>query len=242
MLKRIPPGDSLNLGMFAAMLLLWNVIIWTIFFVVVIALTSSARAMPSAAFETSLAPVAEWVRQTGKSTVMRGPVLRALGFPENDVRVIERGFKGNEEQFTHVCSLSPAPGFEATVFLALVDENDGSALVWRASRSGELITSARFIDGEAVQTPNAETQVLFASEKMYHAKEMRLRSFRTKAAPSLNPLVSPQPTDFNDRGTSPTPRLHPRIAPEILVLLLNPWAVPALILAAVIGLSHAKRT
>ncbi|MEO7165924.1 MAG: hypothetical protein ABI016_02695 [Chthoniobacterales bacterium] len=242
MLKRIPPTGSLNLDMFAALLVQWNVIIWTIFFVVFIALSASARATRSAAFETSLAPVAEWVKQTGRSTVMRGPVLQALGFPAIDARVVERGFRRNKEQFTHVCSLSLEPGFEGTVFLAVVDENDGSALVWRANRLGELITSAHFIAGQAVQASNAESQVLFASEKRYHAQEMRLRSFRTKAAPSPSPLASPQPIDLNGRYTSPTPQRAPRVWQELVVLLINPWVVPALILAAVIGSSKPKRS
>lgn len=76
---------------------------------------------------------------------------------------------------------------------------------------------------------------------MYYAEEMRLR-FRTKAAPSPNPLASPQPINLNGRDTSPTPQRNPRVWQELVVSLINPWIVPALIPAAAIGLSDPKRS
>ena len=243
------PDDLLTPRLFAPLSLLWTVLIWTIFLLANLMITAAARSVPSTAYQASLAPLAEWVRQTGKPTVMRAPILRALGLPRSsDLSVLERGFRDPGEQLTHVCSVSSEPGLENVVFVALVDENDGNATVWRAERTGQLTTSVRFVDGQAKQISNAETEVLFTSEKAYLLKQMRGRSFRTGPSsntPAVDPVEPPSsrvPINLDSKTAARSAGRASGLSSEFDVLLVNAWVTPVLVLGAAMGVYRVSRS
>src|SRR6266446_8086739 len=181
---------------------------------------SSASALPTIAFRTSLSQVGEWIDQTGKPTVIRGVVAEALGFPNVDIRVRERGFRTANEQFTHVCSTTDLLGFEDLVFLASVDEATGDALVWRATRKGDLISTARFADGVAEPLPNDAAQTAFVAEREYFVRQMRIQAFHTNAVP-VPVRQAPLPhTEASVGGKIEASRNG--LPSEAVVLLLNP--------------------
>ncbi|MBA3353221.1 MAG: hypothetical protein H0U23_12525 [Blastocatellia bacterium] len=128
---------------------------------------SSLASFPSTVFHTSLLDIGNWVDRSGRPTVIRGRVAEKLGFTSVDLRVRELGFRKPSEELTHVCSTTDLLGFEDTIFLALVNESTGDALVWRASRNGDLISTARFENGVATSISNNSAQTAFVAEKEY---------------------------------------------------------------------------
>jgi hypothetical protein len=202
-------------------------------------LVSSASALPSTAFRTSLSQVGEWIDQTGKPTVIRGVVAEALGFPNADIRVRERGFRTTNEQFTHVCSTADLLGFENVVFLASVDEATGDALVWRATRKGDLISSARFAAGVAEPLRNDAARTAFLAEKAYFVRQMRTPAFRTNAAPVPVRQTPPPHTEASE-GKKIQESRNGGLPSEVMVLVLNPWVVPVIATILVIAAHGAS--
>lgn len=141
-----------------------------------ILMPSSANCFPDTALNTSLSQVADWIDKTGKPTVIRGTIAKQLGFSTADLRVRERGFRKHDEKLTHVCSSIDLRGFEDTICLALVDEATGEALIWRATRQGDLVSTARFKDGLAQHIANETTLATFVAEKEFFVKEMRTQA------------------------------------------------------------------
>ena len=177
-----PSEEHFQPALLAQLALVWGFAIGII--PVIAILVSSASAFPVSTFHTSLSQVAEWIDLTGKPTVIRGVVAEALGFPNADIRVRERGFRNTKERLTHVCSTTDLLGFEDIVFLASLDEATGDALVWRTTRKGELISTAQFADGVAKPMPNGVAQTAFVAEKEYFIREMRTQSFRSNPSPT----------------------------------------------------------
>src|ERR1051326_1473159 len=174
MVRFVPSNEPLKPAVLSQLLVILTAVIYIIICVALVLITSSGAALPTTAFKSSLDLLASWVNETGKPSVIRGPVVEALGLPPADLLVRERGFRGPAEQFTHVCSVSSEPRFEDVIFLALVDENDGSATVWRTTRVGQLTAAVSFVDGKATRTSNEATQTMFVSEKEYFLRQMRV--------------------------------------------------------------------
>lgn len=192
-------------------------------------------------FRTSLSQVGEWVDRSGKITVMRGNIAEKLGFQNNDLRVHERGFRIAGEQLTHVCSTTDFPGFEEIIFFALVDETTGDAVIWRTTRNGDLVRTARFEDGLAKTVPNETEQTAFAAEKEYFLKKVREEAVQNNPAPpdtlQAAPWRSEPPADAKVRA-----RVRKAALPsEIMVLLLYPWVIPVAIAALVMGACAKSR-
>ncbi len=174
---------------------------------------------------------------------MRAPVAAALGFENADLPVRERGFRAKGEQLTHVCSIIALPGHEDVVILALVNEDTGDAAVWRANRSGDLIFSARFANGEAQNISNEESQAIFISEKGYLLAQMRDRLLRASPQPSpkatsSRPAQAPIPA--TEAPASERSRRTP-LSSELDVLFLNPWVLPGIAVALILGVYRSGR-
>jgi len=212
--------------------------------VLVLACTSlyaSAYSSRQAAFRTSLSQVGQWVDQSGKITVLRGNIAEILGFQGVDLRVHERGFRITGEQLTHVCSTTDLPGFEEIIFLALVDENTGDAVIWRGTRNGDLVMTARFVDGSPKTVPNDTGQVSFDAEKEFFLKKMRAETFRSNPTPSDTLQALPGPLESAVDPKVKTPSRHVGLAPEITTVLLYPWVIPVVIAALVMGASSRSK-
>jgi hypothetical protein len=193
--------------------------------------------------KASLASLAEWLDTTGTPTVMRAPVAEALGFANADLPVRERGFRGKGEQLTHVGSVIAIPGYNDVVFFALVDESTGNATVWRAHRSGDLVASVIFVNGEATTNPDQQTREPFIAEKDYLLRQMRDRLFR--ASPPNSPsCASPMPkaalTTMPEAATS-LPSRKTALPSELTVLFAAPWVLPAIALILVLGVYRGDR-
>jgi hypothetical protein len=138
--------------------------------------------------------VRDWVQRTGKPTVIRSHIVRAIGWPDADVPVRERGFKTVGEVLTHVCA-APDSASSDDLFLALTDERDGSATVWHTSTGGELKMTVRFINGVASAVTGPEFNMQFSAEKTYFLQCER-----------RDDVTAPeQPTD----STAPSTGLNP---------------------------------
>lgn len=118
----------------------------------------------------ALHPVVEWVERTGKETVLRAVVVRAMHLPDTDLAVRERGLRIEGEHITHVCAVPRATQYAGTVFFAITDEHDGSAVVWQASTRGDLLATVHFAGGVALRENGVESQTTLAKEiAFFHA-------------------------------------------------------------------------
>lgn len=135
---------------------------------------SFPRPSKSSTVNANLGLLLDWVEKTGRPTVMRAVVARAFGLDDRDFPVKERGFHESGEEFTHVFSVASSPGQEGGVFLALVNESDGQATVWRMSQSGILLATVIFADGVAQAVPNSRFESEFAAEFRYFLRKAQL--------------------------------------------------------------------
>lgn len=237
-----PPQEPFRPLLLGQIVIVWTSIVGTIGVLASLLISSPALSVPSTSSRTSLMQVGEWIDQTGKVTVMRGSVAHALGFPDVDLRVRERGFRNTEERLTHVCSTSDLLGYEDMIFLASVDENTGDAVVWRATRSGHLIATARFTGGTARQSPNEEAQTAFTAEKEYLIRQMRAQAIRTSPARTPKPESPSEPAQANARSKMPDAWKNTALPPELVVILLNPWLLPIIAIAVAVAAHRAART
>lgn len=243
MLAYVPAQDPLNRGTLVALVVVWTSILLTLGWAARMVVASPNMSQSSATFQTSLARIAKWVEQTGTATVMRAPVAAALGFGNADLPVRERGFRAKGEQLTHVCSIIAVPGHDDVIILALLNEDSGDAAVWRANRSGNLISSARFANGEARRISNEESQAIFISEKGYLLAQMRDRLLRASPQPSPR-ATSSRPTQAPVQATEAPASERLRRTPlssELDVLFLNPWVLPGIALALILGVYRGAR-
>ena len=171
--------------------------------------------------------VQEWVRDTGAETVIRGNILRPMGLPAADLRVRERGFRRSNEVLTHVCAV-PTSAFDDSVFFAATDETDGSAIVWRASVAGDLLSTVRFAGGVAIRVSDAEFKDAFNTERAYFVEQASAANSR--ANKSIPPVMSPQTQSVTRQPNSVSgkpPTAFPRH--DWVVIATHPWVVPVVI-------------
>ncbi|HEY1583700.1 MAG TPA: hypothetical protein VGF73_11440 [Chthoniobacterales bacterium] len=166
---------------------------------------------------------------------MRGPIAAAFGMGENDLSVRERGFRGDGERLTHVCSVADGPT-GAAIFLGLVDESTGDATIWRATGAGDLVSTVRFLGGQAMQATSAQPQTSFISEKDYMIRQMRAQSFRLDPAPPHEPSPHASPEVIVRSGQDK--RLLPS---EWLIFLFRPWSLAGVAIVFALALFNPHR-
>ena len=147
------------------------------------AVTPASASVSSEPRARGLKPLAEWVLNTGTSTVIRGPVLRPMNLPDADMPVKQRGFRKTGEVLTHVCAVGVSPADADLIFLSVIDERDGTAVVWRTSSDGELVSTVLFAAGVAARVPDVQFRDEFAREKMYFLEKLRTQNTRRITAP-----------------------------------------------------------
>jgi len=124
-----------------------------------------------------ISSILQWIKRTGKPTVMRANVAEGFGLPNSDIPVLERGFRAEGERLTHVCAVGIGSAFENLVFFSNVNETDGSAMVWQTSNSGAVLSTVVF-DGKVVENvPNAQFSAEFRSELKYFQRKARSANF-----------------------------------------------------------------
>ena len=141
-----------------------------------VGVTPVFASVPSEPRARGVKPVAEWVLKTGAPTVIRGHILRAMDLEDTDVAVKQRAFRKTGELLTHVCAVSIGPDDGELIFFSLVDERDGTAVVWRTSSAGEVVSTVLFAGGVATRVPDVQFRDEFAREKMYFFEKMRARN------------------------------------------------------------------
>ncbi len=170
----------------------------------------------------SLEPLKQWALQTGKPTVMRGVIVRAMGFPDRDIEVRERGFQMRGETLTHVLAAPIDAAHDDALFFAVTDERDGSAVVWRSSTRGETTKTVRFADGVAIQAPTATSAAAFGAEVNYFRRKMTEvadNNMQNDGTPTAPPAVS-------SRATPLRPQV---LSSERFVLAMFPWMAPVIV-------------
>ena len=173
---------------------------------------------------------------------MRGTIATILDLGHDDLPVRERGFRGEGEKLTHVCTTVTQSAKTIAVILALVDEDTGNATIWRATTNGELVASAKFVNGRATKIPNEEGQTLFVAEKEYILRQVRLNSFRTNPAPTPKSQSTPAPIGDAVNVSTSQKRTHQTLHSELMLLFLNPWVVPAIAVILAMGIHRASRS
>lgn len=127
-----------------------------------------------------LKSLSTWLLHTGKESVVRKRILEKMDLPNRDMPVRERGFRYPTERITHVCSVSTMPGYEGLLFLAQVDESDGSAVVWRTGLDGILVSTVLFSENRVDVAPNEQYASGFMAEKSIFLLKMRLPARTTE--------------------------------------------------------------
>jgi hypothetical protein len=217
---------------------LWAASIFMLFRVGIAVVMKSAQSQPSAVFKSSLSTLAEWINQTGQSTVIPGPIAHLIGFPVIDLPVRQREFQGSDE-LTHVCSV-PQHG-ENAVLLALVDKKTGDTTIWRGNVLGELVSAASFTDDAARPIEVSGALTAFAAEKAYIAQQMRMRSFRTGPEPGSLASNPPHPLDASD-STIPEAWRNTALPPKLVLFLIHPWLLPLTVLALTLAVFRGGRS
>ena len=98
---------------------------------------------------------------------MRSNVVKAFGLGDADLPVLQRAFRPQGARFTEVLAVGiKGFGAERPVFVARVDEEDGSCVVWQTSINGDLQATFTLESGtSSVSKSNEATD--FAVAKRY---------------------------------------------------------------------------
>ncbi len=192
----------------------------------------------------SISSLKSWVRATGKPSLIRGIVAEQLGLPAADLAVIERGFRKEGEQFTHVCSIGAAP-LPELLFLASVDETSGDAKIWRVNTKGDVVATVLFSNQSARQIQNSSIDTEFRSEMAYFLAKAPASAALIPEKP-LSDKGKSAPADFKttallvNSGAKAPPAFIPRRPPssrsaELIALFATPFVLPIVVLILVIG-------
>lgn len=186
--------------------------------------------------------LADWVRDTGPVTVMRGKIIAPIGFPDRDLAVNERGFRERQEPLTHVCAV-PSESTGDTLFFAVTDERDGSAIVWRTSKTGHLTGTVRFTGGIAQRVPDEDFHSQFVREKSYFIGKLPPSEPRDAVQATPRDGIAPQPNrELIVEQSTPARVAQRRSLPlqqELLVVATFPWVLPVIVACLVVA---ARRT
>ena len=131
--------------------------------------------------------------------------------------------------------MSTAPGYADLLFFALVNEDDGSATVWRTSTSGDLISTVRFFAGVVVLIPNDEARSAFNAERTYFIK--KLQQLSTKA-----PDASSDKASVDSTRAARMPLQSPPLRMEARVIASKPFVLPVVIIALVLGAQRVSES
>lgn len=194
-------------------------------------LEPSPRPLGSTRANVSVAAVTRWVQATGRPTVIRAPIARALGLPVSDVAVRERGFRVTGEKLTHVCAVAIDDNI---TFFASTNEETGDAVIWRPDVAGSLVATAAFSNGSATRVTNESLYAQFVSERdyfLYKAQNSAEKPRSTTTVPAL--VIKPSP--------SPRPVKVARADGELPLLFLYPWVIPVVIGTLIAGMGQPTR-
>ena len=134
--------------------------------------------------EQSFQEIVTWVKTTGTRTVVRGNVASQMQLGDDDIAVIERGFRSISGGITHVFAVGSGPRFAGVVFIARVDETSGDAIVWSTSASGRLELTVKVDSNVGAQrVRNSPTEADFTAEKKYFLAQMQASDNRLRQSP-----------------------------------------------------------
>lgn len=171
-----------------------------------------------------LGPLAVWLAQTGRPSVIRGRVAEAFSLPPVDIPVRERGFRTQGDKLTKVAAL--AESLDDVLVLSDVDESDGSAIVWLTSTSGALSGSVRF------NSPEGATRI---SSSEQEANFNRAKNYFSTMANTASKVRS------NVLMPSPEARSKRFLGSEFSALASAPWLLIGITIASVCSCQKSSR-
>lgn len=134
-------------------------------------LTSKAGAFPTIRDEHShWITLVRWVSNTGTDTVIRAAVANVFNLGADDIAVRERGYRPQGDKMTHVLAVTTRLK-KPLVFIAIVNEADGSGIVWEVNEEGPQSTAV--IDplrGPRLSSNAISKSALKAEEDYFFAK------------------------------------------------------------------------
>lgn len=172
-----------------------------------------------------LKPVIDWVVRTGRHTVIRANVAKALGFPDRDLEVRQRAFLPAGAEITEVFAVPVAMANVAV--LSRLDESTGAAVVWRSDASGitETTVSVHPVDGVQAITASPENVQLFERVRSFFVQQ------QSAAGAARQPSASANGGTAGPNRDVKSPAEHHRGAPfasEISALGAAPWLLIAI--------------
>lgn len=194
-------------------------------------LDPSLRALPYTPDGKSITGLTQWVKATGRATIVRAPIAQALGISNSDLAVQQRAFRVVGEDLTHVCS---AVVDNKITLLASTNEDSGDAVVWRLTPEGNLARTAAFSMGTTRPVENETFYDRFLLEREYFLRKSQ-EAARTPLRASSGALLSADP----DFAASTSAR--PGSSAEISVLFLYPWVLPVILVALAAGVHQPRR-
>jgi hypothetical protein len=118
----------------------------------------------------------EWVVRTGNVTVIRGNVATEFGLGALDIPVYQRAFRPVGARLTEVMAVTAQKiGQDKAIFIARIDETDGSCVVWKTAAEGRLadtVTSEFFFSHLSPSERNFD----FSAAKTYFLERYRLEN------------------------------------------------------------------
>ena len=99
-----------------------------------------------------------------------------MGLGDEDIVVVERGFRKIGDDITHVMTVKVGVGPFSDNFLcfARINEGDGSGTIWKTSMSGQLQMTVLIDPDTSVKAlANEGQQIILSEEKTYFLAKMR---------------------------------------------------------------------
>jgi hypothetical protein len=182
-----------------------------------------------------ISSIFEWIKKTGKPTVVRANIAEGFGLPNSDIPVLERGFRAEGEKLTHVCAVGAGSDFENLIFLSTVEEADGSATVWQTNKDGTLVATVVFDGGIVEKLPNSRFNGEFRSELDYFLKKARSASLQKESR------ATSQGTRIDSQYPAPNRSRYAPLKLETTVLTSSPFILPAIVLVLIASASTGRR-
>ena len=182
-----------------------------------------------------ISSILQWIKRTGKPTVMRANVAEGFGLPNSDIPVLERGFRAEGEKLTHVCVVGAGPDFENLIFLSTVEEASGSATVWQTNKDGTLVATVVFNGGIVEKTPNSRFDADFRCELNYFLKKAR------SATPQKESSATSEGIRIDSQPRAPNLTRYAPSESQTMVLTSSPFTLPAIVLILIASASTGRR-
>ena len=131
-----------------------------------------------------------WAQKNGVRQNLGGGIPETVGANTRRIKLNACSFNEIEANAKHVFCVGTFPNYRKFIFFILMDVGDGTAIVWRVSSRGKLISTMCTAAGAVQAVPNAAFGAGFLAEKEYFFRTMRRPNPRNHVtAPPANSSI-----------------------------------------------------